>query len=638
MKRVIMMCLTLVLAAPLIGFSKEKPQSERFSLHTTNETSFISYYSALLHDNDRVLMTSDLMFYAEHLLLDYTLFYIEEKTLRVELDALLDYMIEGVKKRMQETKRENLIESYTTALSYLLVSKRCLYEDYPIIKAAEGRVQTELSKIENHSGFEESSIFSKKEDFSQYIPRGHYTRTENLMKYFKAMMYLMRMRFEVETKANSVNSELKAALIIASVMNESPKAQHHYKKINDAVSILLPREDDLMLTELADSIGEKLTDDFLCDEDKVSEAAKIAVNLSHSKIISDYKKDNELQKTTVGFMGQRYIFDSEVFQNLVYDKVTSYQGKSSPFTLYGGMRTMPRGLDLMYVLGSGKAYEILEDEGDVQYLGYSDNVVIMKKKAKELSKESFYNRMLLQFGEVIKERKESSPPFMLDEKFQLKELNSLLAAWSALRHDVILYAKQSYTVKITSAPPKEKTKTKVIAESYSKLYETMRSDVENLTDRLYAIFKDEWIKEAGESFEKLCELYNEISYLTMKQTFYEDNAKVRMTLLDFDIAVKNLLVNQKEREDNMAIVSDVHTDSNSEMVLQESVGSVLKMNADFGGEIFTGGAMSYYEFKKPISQRMTDEEWRDYLKTGDASELLFRWQKRIYDYTDRGRV
>jgi hypothetical protein len=55
------------------------------------------------------------------------------------------------------------------------------------------------------------------------------------------------------------------------------------------------------------------------------------------------------------------------------------------------------------------------------------------------------------------------------------------------------------------------------------------------------------------------------------------------------------------------------------------------MNAMYNDEDYTGGAMSYFEFKNPMSERMTDEGWRDYCKDNDLKKLMFKWQKRLYD-------
>ena len=64
----------------------------------------------------------------------------------------------------------------------------------------------------------------------------------------------------------------------------------------------------------------------------------------------------------------------------------------------------------------------------------------------------------------------------------------------------------------------------------------------------------------------------------------------------------------------MALVADVHTDPNSGSVLEEAVGNPCKVYAviPFYGKQYlaVGACFSYYEFTKPMNQRMTDEEWQ----------------------------
>ncbi|MDO8636775.1 MAG: DUF3160 domain-containing protein, partial [Dehalococcoidia bacterium] len=60
------------------------------------------------------------------------------------------------------------------------------------------------------------------------------------------------------------------------------------------------------------------------------------------------------------FMGQRFVPDSYMFQNLVFPAPGMFTGKGEPFTLkkteIGPIRGFPRGLDVMAVLGSARAY------------------------------------------------------------------------------------------------------------------------------------------------------------------------------------------------------------------------------------------------------------------------------------------
>jgi hypothetical protein len=61
-------------------------------------------------------------------------------------------------------------------------------------------------------------------------------------------------------------------------------------------------------------------------------------------------------------------------------------------------------------------------------------------------------------------------------------------------------------------------------------------------------------------------------------------------------------------------VADVHTDPNGHEVLQVGVGHVnlALVAVDNGGDrmAFVGPVYSYYEFRQPATERMTDKEFR----------------------------
>ena len=71
------------------------------------------------------------------------------------------------------------------------------------------------------------------------------------------------------------------------------------------------------------------------------------------------------------------------------------------------------------------------------------------------------------------------------------------------------------------------------------------------------------------------------------------------------------------------LIADVHTDQNSKQVLEEGTGYV-----DLGVFVYrqpdgrlvagAGPVLSYHEFKHPMSDRLTDEKWRELLKKPDA--------------------
>jgi hypothetical protein len=70
-------------------------------------------------------------------------------------------------------------------------------------------VEAELALIETHEGFELSPIFKYKEDYSQYVPRGHYTHSEILKNYFKAFMWHGRMSMLLKGKLIQAETQKK---------------------------------------------------------------------------------------------------------------------------------------------------------------------------------------------------------------------------------------------------------------------------------------------------------------------------------------------------------------------------------------------------------------------------------------------
>jgi hypothetical protein len=76
-------------------------------------------------------------------------------------------------------------------------------------------------------------------------------------------------------------------------------------------------------------------------------------------------------------------------------------------------------------------------------------------------------------------------------------------------------------------------------------------------------------------------------------------------------------------EADVAVVADVHTSTDAGQTLEEGVGDVfdiyvlvpLPREPSWGDQpteqhIVRGGVFSYYEFKWPMSDRLTDEAWR----------------------------
>ncbi len=72
-----------------------------------------------------------------------------------------------------------------------------------------------------------SPIFKYQEDYSQYVPRGHYTHSEILKNYFKAFMWHGRMSMLLKGKlieAEDPEKEARIQTIQASLITSKLKA------------------------------------------------------------------------------------------------------------------------------------------------------------------------------------------------------------------------------------------------------------------------------------------------------------------------------------------------------------------------------------------------------------------------------
>jgi hypothetical protein len=129
-------------------------------------------------------------------------------------------------------------------------------------------------------------------------------------------------------------------------------------------------------------------------------------------------------------LGQRFTADSFIFQNLVYPRVKAYRGKSEPFTCVmsprGPIRAFPRGLDIMAVLGSVRAEEIIREEGDDDYDNYGPLLQALKKEfATDKEEPNLYQRRLNCLKPLLSASAGPVPHFMHSKAWRDKSVQSL---------------------------------------------------------------------------------------------------------------------------------------------------------------------------------------------------------------------
>jgi hypothetical protein len=236
------------------------------------------------------------------------------------------------------------------------------------------------------------------------------------------------------------------------VMNASSLA--NWQKIDDLISGFIGEHDNMTVPQL----------DSLLADLKIAKAAYLA-NLSDAAIAQAVVAGNyggqrvasQLMTNGLGggrmplahvflLLGQRYTLDSHVFSNVVYDRVQA--GRVH--------RMMPNPLDVAFAaIRNDQAGALLGDE--VVKYKYASDLASMRVLADEHPAEywdaNLYNewesmqRALSPTADVANPSAVGMPKVTGTEAWGRRVLSTQLASWAELRHDTLLYVKQSYTAR-----------------------------------------------------------------------------------------------------------------------------------------------------------------------------------------------
>ncbi len=617
---------------------KTKLKENGFAVTASDHKQIYDIYNGCAELGIPIFVTTDAMLHTFHILYDYALRDLEMRMFIENLDKLNKSMVHITSEQLSTASDEKAGIALLKNLAYFSVANKLLDPDFAIPAEVGNLVNRELSLIEAHLGDNPSPIFEYKEDYSQYVPRGHYTRNEDFKKYFKSMMWYGRIAFRIDPPPNLGGPEkgreetLQAILITVAIKGldiDGEPAMDFWRRIYDPTIFFVGKSDDLTIDEYADLSTQVYGQDYLslpvdsfADEDKLNEFISLAKELRDPLINSSWVSAADGLESTKGFrfMGQRFIPDSYMFQQLVFDNVLG--------------RNFPKGLDVMAVLGSERAYKILTElfYDEDSYPKYVEQIAKLRQEFSDLSPETWaqnlYWNWIYSLMALLDERGEGFPTFMSNDAWTDKDLNTALGSWAELRHDTILYAKQSYTFETSMPPPLGFSYGYVEPNPWlfgrlASLAELMRTGLES---RGLLVGEFDW---------RLSDLSTLL--LTLKAIAEKELQGKLLSQEDYEVIVgigkrlENLvsfpsdISYENETDSEMAVIADVHTDTNSRQALEEGVGYPLEVYvvAEVGNKLVLtkGGIFSYYEFIQPISDRLTDEAWQEMLKSQDPPQV-----------------
>ncbi|HEX2420902.1 MAG TPA: DUF3160 domain-containing protein [Acidimicrobiia bacterium] len=476
-------------------------------------------------------------------------------------------------------------------------------------------VAAELLYIEEHLDVNESPTTAANVDYSLFQPRGHYTSSPELTRYFLAMSALGLTAFQL-----SELDQTRTGLILAKAITDDEDLTRMWGELYEPTAFLVGLADDytpLEVTAAADAASPGWRE----DPGLVADDSTILAVISEMFSLRPVGIDPELASIRV--MGVRFVLDSYILDQLVEPNVA------------GRLQGSP--LDIAASFGSAWAHQRQVEAGIPDaYPDYEPQLEemtdLLADRAISEWAATVYDGWLYAIQPIWSPHGAAYPDFMQTPAWAAKAHNAGFGSYTELKHDTILYAKQAFAEGETPpvpAEPRHWVEPEPVV--YARLAALARLLGQGLGDR--GLLAD----EVAQILEELASIYDRFERLALDElagrAISEDDNRWLETIgsrfeLIWLLAAEDDGAGQattggfpESPNDIAAVVADIM--SNPSEALEIGTGYVdriyvLVPNDDGQFQVARGGVYSFYEFWVPRDQRLTDEEWRQMLADGGA--------------------
>jgi hypothetical protein len=417
---------------------------------------FASTYLDLYFNDLPVFISADSMLHALHKSFDAMLLDFERQVLIPEVERMLAAMHEQLGGELKGLPAA--LSSSGRDLDLYLTVARTLLTGAPVASVG-GDVDDQVARILTAVDelkpmglelFGATVLY----DFSQMEPRGHYEDEPPLQRYFRAMMWLGRtdmamVVFDEEQQPKFNRRALDAAFITNHLLDASG-ARANWDRVDNVLVRLIGERDSMNpqdMTKFKAETGVGTLAELAAASDEQLYKALIDSPYGLQRIMSQIMYTDPTAPQIVLprvylLLGQRFTLDSYVFNNVTYDRVKDLQTGAKV------KRMLPSELDVQFVLGNDAAAHELKPE--LETYGYQGILHEMRFLAdahpQDFWDATFYNGWLSAIR-ALNDTTDfaSQPEAMRTAAWADKNLNTQTASWAELRHDTLLYVKQSYS-------------------------------------------------------------------------------------------------------------------------------------------------------------------------------------------------
>lgn len=642
------------------GEARDLLMENKFVVLPKYNDEFFSTYEANRYRLDPNFVTSDSILHTYHLLFGHVLQKTEEEKLATLAKSVSEDMVRQSTTQLAAVKGTSWENAAKRNLAFFAVGRKLIDPTAQVPAEVKTEVDAELALIAAKAGVAESPVMNMGgkngdpvmtpwgeltpglalEDYSQYIPRGHYDGKPLLENYFRTMMWYGRQTLRFKNP-----DEVKSAILMTRAL-DSDAIQEPWEKLYEITAFFVGESDDLSFPQLKELTDEIYGNDDLKkisgDDTKLTAFMEEAADLPAPKVNSipvfraDIQADRTAEIKGFRFMGQRFTLDASVMQRLICRDVGTKSGEELCGGGIEGSRMLPSGLDVAAAFGSNEALGILDDMGETDYLHYPENMQKLRTFISGLDvktwTQNLYWTWLFSIDPLLDVPGNGYPAFMRNTAWVRKQLQTFLGSWTELKHDTILYTKQPYAELGGGGEIPEKDDRGYV-EPVPAVYERLALLTAMTRDGLAA--RNLLPDSQRDNLNRMHELSERLEEISMKELNNESLSDDDYELIrSYGGQIEHLWfeVNREKidqsgmstaeylSENPAAIVADIATDPNG-FVKEVATGNVYEIYVLVPVEgrlkLLNGTVYSFYEFPWPMNDRLTDKRWREILDAED---------------------
>jgi hypothetical protein len=424
-------------ASEQLALSSEDIQNIKINNVLITNDAFKQVFDPYISTSVPVFITSDAVLFAYHVLLEESLIRLENKNSN-ELSKILKGIWDALP--YQNTDLSNkILENDSKLRDQIIIGTALRLLGIKIASSNEYLLKIIAEETEN---VVKASLFQKPQwlgkpdscfvaiDYSRFKPRGMYTRTPELMNYFRAISWLQSIPFRIEK-----DEELVSILILGSAFYSINKETTNFRRADNAdlpdYSEFIGAADAWNLNDAAREIQGNL---HLYNEDDLG---KMRIRLWRSAAKDYSYKTDTINKFLINDQIRFYSSLTgkpeahfriiSVFQS--FDAILYHQLENSGLPI--SSISVPSVFDKQF------ARSIYDS------LSAKPTSLILDSCSKFFAAKSIYSSYLEVLQTLISNPEPDVPSFMLKKSWKLKSLNSFLIGYSLFKHATVLHSKEN---------------------------------------------------------------------------------------------------------------------------------------------------------------------------------------------------